>query len=376
MRLMPNKSKRDILLIGDTPGWAFDNIIEFVKKHIKNHEIYYDYTIYNQRQDKSVESDFSSDEINTSFSIPYKKNIPFQGIPGIRSVLFRAMRFLNKKGLILVDSHGKKRRIKDDNTYDLVIFLDYYMDKDAKFDDLICAKKVKGVFTDGFPPKGIKIDDNYSIEDFIKKYLHDADAILVGSKSIASIYQNKTTKSIFCCNMAYDESVFKPKKTKKQNKSLVVGWTGNPKREFKGFDSIIIPTIEILKAKNYNIELRTQFSGSLNSLADFWQGVDLAIIASEADAGPSMFMEASLCGVPSISTRIGMPSYVIINYENGLFCDRNVADFIEKIKMLINDTELLQKMKTNIRKAYIEKLGVHVQIKNWENLFETIFKDD
>jgi glycosyltransferase involved in cell wall biosynthesis len=171
--------------------------------------------------------------------------------------------------------------------------------------------------------------------------------------------------------MAYDEKIFSPKHTIKNNK-FVLGWTGNPEREFKGFYSIVQPVVQELQNSGFNIELRTQFSGSLNSLADFWQNVDLAIIASEADAGPSMFMEASLCGVPSISTTIGMPAYVIVDNENGLFCSRNVADFVEKIALVIQHPELLEKMRVRIRKDYIEKLGVDVQIQNWENLFNQL----
>lgn len=69
----------------------------------------------------------------------------------------------------------------------------------------------------------------------------------------------------------------------------------------------------------YPVALRTQFQGSIRSLATFWQGVDLALIASEADAGPSMFIEASLCGVPSVSTKIGLPQFVI-NHGRTVSC--------------------------------------------------------
>ena len=176
--------------------------------------------------------------------------------------------------------------------------------------------------------------------------------------------------------MAYDEKVFCP--TSKElniNEPLIVGWTGNPDRDFKGFYSHVIPAVEHLKNLGYSIELKTQFDGTLNSLADFWNKVDVALITSEADAGPSMFMEASLCGVPSISTRIGLPNDVIEDKVNGLFCDRNVADIVDKLKFLIDNKKIHRAMKDNIRATYISRLGVEIQKARWKSLFNAVLNE-
>lgn len=366
--------RRKILLIGDMPGWAFEEIILFILKNIKGFEFYYDYTIYNPRTDSQINSDISLTEYNHHGN-NYRKAIPFQRIPIIRAFIYYCIRYLNRLGFLSFDEEGRTRKVRKDNSYDLVIFLDFYMDKDADFDHVQSTKKIRGIYTDGFPPKGIQLPATMNTTDFCNQYLNDADAIVTGAPSIAAFYKKLANIPVIFANMAYNESVFKPMNSSAET-DFVIGWTGNPNREFKGFYSIVQPVVEELKNCGYDIELRTQFSGSLNSLSDFWQGVDLAIIASEADAGPSMFMEASLCGVPSISTRIGMPAFVIVDRENGLFCDRNVTDFVEKITWLIQNPERLVEMKTKIRKDYIEKLGVQVQIKNWKSLFDMLLKDD
>lgn len=367
--------RKKILLIGDMPGWAFEEIILFIIKNIKGFEFYYDYTIYNPRTNSQINSDISLIEYNHHNGNNYRKAIPLQRIPIIRAFIYYCIRYLNRLGFLSIDEEGRTRKVRKDNRYDLVIFLDFYMDKDADFDHVQCTRKIRGIYTDGFPPKGIQLPATMNTTEFCNQYLNDADAIVTGAPSISAFYKKYANIPVFFANMAYNESVFKPMNRSVET-DFVIGWTGNPNREFKGFHSLILPAIEKLQNEGYPLVLKTQFEGSIESLAFFWQGVDLAIIASEADAGPSMFMEASLCGVPSISTRIGMPAYVIVDGENGLFCDRNVTDFVEKIAFLIQNPQRLEKMKTKIRKDYIEKLGVHVQIKNWENLFDTILKDD
>lgn len=362
---------KSILLVGDMPGWAFDQIITFVRKSIRGFDFYFDYTIYNPRSNSKVSPDISSSEHNTSVYKNLRKKIPFQSIPIIRSIVYRAIQWMNQHDWVDYDAEGRKRKVRKDNTYDLVVFLDYYMDKDADFDHVRYQKKIRGIYTDGFPPKGIQLPTEISVKEFCDQYLNEADALVTGAPSIAALYKKHADIPIFFANMAYNESVFKPVNRSAEN-YFVIGWTGNPHREFKGFHSVVLPAVEKLKKEGYPVQLKTQFEGSIASLAGFWQGVDLAVIASEADAGPSMFMEASLCGVPSVSTRIGMPAYVIEDEKNGLFCERNIEDIVTKIAYLIDHPELLKSMKARIRKDYIEKLGVQVQVNNWQRLFNEL----
>ena len=366
--------RKKILLIGDMPGWAFDNIIKFVYTQLKGEfNFYYDYTIYNPRIDSQVNSDISLIEYNHYHGNNYRKAIPLQRIPILRAFIYYCIRYLNKFGFLSFDEEGRTRKVRKDNKYDLVVYLDFYMDKDADFDHLRYNKKIRGIFTDGFPPKGIQLLASINIAEFCSQYLNDADAIVTGAPSIAALYKKYANIPFFFANMAYNESVFKPM-NRSEKTDFVVGWTGNPNREFKGFHSVILPVVDKLQKEGYPVVLKTQFEGSIESLAIFWQDVDLAIIASEADAGPSMFMEASLCGVPSISTRIGMPAYLVRDGENGLFCERNVKDISSKIAFLIDNPKVLRSMKACIRKDYIEKLGVEVQVKNWKNMFNQLIE--
>lgn len=367
--------KPDILMIGDMPGWAFHQLIDFVRSHVYGYHIYYDFTIYNPRDSKTVHSDFLENQ-NVNTQNTYRRSIHFQRIPILRGVVYRVVNLMNRRGLLKYNGEGLYRRTKPDNSYDLVIFLDYYMNVDADFSQLNSEVIVKGIFTSQFPPKGITLDSNISVEQFCAQYVSDCKALLVGAPSIAQVYSNTFSKPIFFANMAYNEQVFTQRaQANRMKPSFVIGWTGNPVRDFKGFYSHVVPTVETLKSLGYSVELKTQFEGEFATLVDFWNSVDLALIASEADAGPSMFMEASLCGIPSVSTRVGMPWYVIEDGINGLFCERQVEDMVEKVKSLIDNRVLYNAMSSTIRSSYIKKLGVEVQIENWKSLFQTVLNE-
>ena len=314
---MSNRKK--ILLVGDQPGWAFHNIMNFIRKNLSsNFDLYFDFVVYHPAfEDPNKEI---SSKANQNFI--FKKNLIFNKIPIFRGLEYKLIKKLNKLNLLGFNEHGKFQRVTEDNHYDLVVYLDHYFPFDGDFSHIHSNKIVQGTFSDVFPPRKLfripatgEIKPIQDGHEFCQVFLKSADALLIGAPAIRVKYEKFYDKAILFANMAYDEKIFSPKHSKENNK-FVLGWTGNP--------------------------------------------------------GPSMFMEASLCGVPSVSTRIGMPAYVIVDHENGLFCDRNVADFVEKIALVIQYPELLEKMRVRIRKDYIEKLGVDVQIRNWENLFNQL----
>jgi glycosyltransferase involved in cell wall biosynthesis len=363
------RKKKRILLIGDTPGWAFHRIIEFIIQQVEGFDFYFDFTVNHPRVQTKTTSDFVSKGTVTLSDT--RRKLPFQNIVILRALVYHSIKFLHRIGLSKYDEHGFLKRVTRDSSYDLVVYLDYYMDKDGDFSHIRADKMIKGIFTEQFPPKGVIHHADITIEAFCQDYLRDSQALLVGAPSIEEVYCQHFKSPIFFANLCYDETLFIPKKRMK-NKVFIIGWTGNPDRDFKGFYTHVIPTVNTLKTMGYPVELRTQFVGSLESLAWFWQEVDLALITSDADAGPSMFIEASLCGVPSVSTKIGLPQFVINHGENGLFCERNVKDMVLAIQQILDDSLLYHRIQSNIRASYVEKLGVEAQKKRWENIFNAM----
>jgi glycosyltransferase involved in cell wall biosynthesis len=153
------------------------------------------------------------------------------------------------------------------------------------------------------------------------------------------------------------EKLFQENEKIGENNGLIIGWTGNPERQMKNFYSIILPAIEILQKKGLKIHLKTKFSGSYEELYSFYKDVDLILIASDADTGPSMFAEAALSKVPAISTNVGFPKMVIQNNINGIIVEKNtIENFTKAIETLYNDKNLLKSFSNRIKTDYLEQL--------------------
>jgi glycosyltransferase involved in cell wall biosynthesis len=110
--------------------------------------------------------------------------------------------------------------------------------------------------------------------------------------------------------------------------------------------------------------------GPVHTLPSFYDDVDVILIASTGDAGPSCFLEAGACGVPSISTRIGFPAETIRDGENGMFVGRSIDEMAKAIIYLYNHRGLLKDMSEKIRHDVEMQWSYKERGKLWECLFE------
>lgn len=327
--------KPSILIIADFPNWAYHEIQKFIVQNLKDEfEIYSDFLIFNT----------------------YKKTKhPF-------------------KRLKLIWDKNKYQHIKNSNIYDIVVYLGFYFEEQMVI-NWQSKKIVKGIYTDGFPPQNANFVGN--INEFKNKFLNNTDAVVCGSYLIHEFYKTNQLKSYYA-NCCINESLFKrgSKKQKNTKPNFIVGWTGNPKRTFKGLESHIIPAVKLAQKKYPDIELKTRFSGPMETLPMFYENVDMVVIASDADAGPSMFGEASLMEVPSVSTDIGWPHEVIQNGVNGFIVKKDVHQIATKIIELYENRELLYTMSKQIRNDYLEVLGKDKMIEKWRYMFNDLLNNN
>ena len=70
-----------------------------------------------------------------------------------------------------------------------------------------------------------------------------------------------------------------------------------------------------------NIRYRHDILQDVNSLVDYYNSIDLYIIASREEGGPKSLLESFACGVPIVSTKVGMAPDLIEHNENGYLVD-------------------------------------------------------
>jgi glycosyltransferase involved in cell wall biosynthesis len=376
-------SSEKVLIYGDSPNWAYDTIIQSVRNSLGDrYDIYWDYTLLHHYQHHAKRA-------HAHESVLYKLK---HNIKHLISVLIRPsgtatnyVPFFNYiwtpfwiRRFIHNGVSAQRRVLPFWCAYDCVVMLDYYFDHVAHLDFRTKAT-IKGIYIDGFPPCGMTYDfllrKDYapnSKEEFFHDYLEGIDALVIGAPKIASIYSGFDIPMFFATS-CFDTELFKRRTARikaADKRTIIIGWTGNPDREFKRFYQLIKPFCEDLIAKGQPIRLVTRFEGPLETLPSFYEQVDVVIIASLADAGPSLFMEAALMDVPCISTRIGFPDHVIEDGVNGWFFDGSEEDLNEKMQHLLTHPHLIDEASEKIRRDYLSKMGPEVMAKAWDDVIQ------
>ncbi|MFN0186045.1 MAG: glycosyltransferase [Aquabacterium sp.] len=341
-------ARAKVLMLADQPQWAYHMIATYVAACVGSaYDVYIDFTRFHR---------------------PARA-----GLPPWRPGRWRAAL-----------QHGVERlrwrRATPDGHYDVAIHLGWYFDAAADLRRIRARRTVKGLYTQGFPPQGMEVDPNDHVRTadldrtaFIHRYLEGAAAVVCGAPIIQQDWQPALHMPCHYANLALDERAYSPAGRRPNDPAeLVVGWTGNPDRAFKGFNSHVVPAVEAAARQRPGIRLKTRFSGPPETLPQFYKDVDVALIASSADAGPAMFLEAALSGVPAVSTRIGVVDAVLQDGVNGLAVPREVEAMAQALVRLYDDRALLQALSQRVRDDCIAKVGHAVQQRAWRALLEEV----
>ena len=106
-------------------------------------------------------------------------------------------------------------------------------------------------------------------------------------------------------------------RNRKSGERLTVGWAGNSmwsaeKEDFKGLHTLLKPVIEELAEEGYPVELRLCDSHEKTvpheEMPDFYNHIDLYVCMSKIEGTPNPILECMACGVPFISTDVGIVS--------------------------------------------------------------------
>ena len=105
------------------------------------------------------------------------------------------------------------------------------------------------------------------------------------------------------------------------------------------------------------IQYRHDMLQDVNSLVDYYNVIDLYIITSREEGGPKALLESLACGVPLVSTKVGMVPDLIVHNENGYLVDLEDEDpsdlGFEKFTKLIQNTHPLTQYKLLEKKLNI-----------------------
>lgn len=222
--------------------------------------------------------------------------------------------------------------------------------------------KNKVITTCVYDHKLQKEEEISSYSKFIKDYY-------VSSKILKNIYDELTIelKPSLIVTDGVDQELFYPKIDRFkdiENSQVKIGWVGNSKwngdYDHKGLNTIIKPCVERLKKDGYNVELHIADSNEklrpIGEMRDYYHEIDIYVCCSINEGTPNPVLEAMACGIPVISTDVGIVREAFgTKQKKFIMKERSIDELYNKLVDLLNNKELFEVLGE-------ENLG---RIKNW-----------
>ena len=272
--------KKRIAFIVDVENWAFDIEAKLLKEKLKD---YYDIEV------------FCSSKYNDDL---------FSILEDVKN--YDMIHFFRRRLLLQFSSDEFKNKLIEKDLY-----YDNYIES-------ICPKISTGIYDHLFV-------DEENVNTYLPIFTKCSKRYYTCSKKLENIYSNLKNypKPWGTIHDTYDNKLYnggdKLRYRNKKEKKLVIGWIGNSNwnikyQDFKGFHSILEPTINELIEEGYNIEKNYADKNVIfrtnEEMPEYYQNIDVCIVVSTFEGTPRPIIEAMASGVPIITTDVGIVSEV------------------------------------------------------------------
>ncbi len=154
-------------------------------------------------------------------------------------------------------------------------------------------------------------------KEMANRYLYDAGSVTSTSKSVMRLLSPYRT--VHWMPNGYDPDIFQNKVVR--SGPIKIGWAGNINDPCKGIADIVIPAI----GDDYHFAIAHDLS--FEKMPDFYNNIDVYVIASTAEGQPITLIESMACGCFPVCVDTGIVPEIITHRKNGLIVDRKVESF-------------------------------------------------
>lgn len=115
---------------------------------------------------------------------------------------------------------------------------------------------------------------------------------------------------------------------------LRVGWVGNPnwggRPDVKNFAALEAAVAEL----GDRVDLRVASNLPRREMPDFYRDLDVLVVTSRSEGAPLPLLESLCCGVPVVTTHVGLSDIHLQHGHNGWFHDGSAAALAARLRWL------------------------------------------
>lgn len=331
-------AKHKIALIADVHNWAFHNISRQIITNLNDRyefDIYYSYYNYNRIPE------FISEQFGARYDV----------------VHFFDRWFLNSLIPYLINSSDA---VRSNFIHSRITF--------SVYDHLLLSAEDRRSYT--------------CIFNFI------SDGYTVSSERLMRIYSDlpEYTDPTMTIEDTVDPALFYPADTarlEQRDRTVHVGWAGNSKWmskldgvDHKGLHTIVKPALALLQQKGLAVSGRFADSNErrlpLEEMVHYYNSIDIFICASDIEGTPNTVLEAMACGVPVISTDVGVIPQVFGPLQKEFIIrERSPEALQERIEYLVRNPEVRMALSAeNLRQ--MKSWTRADESRKWDRFFQRI----
>ena len=221
------------------------------------------------------------------------------------------------------------------------------------------------------------------ILDGAKLYYKMPQVLLAPNQELIDMLVDGTGRKANLMIRGVDTRIFSPEKRTKNDGILRFGFVGRLRIEKnvrklaeleralleagkENFEFLIVGEGDERKYLEQNMKTAV-LTGFLEGeqLSEAYANMDVFVFPSETDAYGNVPQEAMASGAPALVTDQGGPKFFVNPGENGFIC-ATFDDFVKYSLMLMDDPELLARMKLSSREFAMTR--------SWESVFETVYR--
>ena len=151
---------------------------------------------------------------------------------------------------------------------------------------------------------------------------------------------------------------------------FVIGWAGNSawgkqsqKYDVKGYDQIFRPMMEELRARGVVVEEKVANPQikriKFEDMPAFYRGLDVFVCTSAIEGTPNTVLEAMACGIPVVSTDVGIVSDALGDFQKRFIVSRaNIGEFSDRVAEILGNIGFSGVLAKKIGAGHLIGLGI------------------